>query len=216
MLTLCGFGVSNYHNKIKLALLEKQISFEEDAVFPSQDETVLKRSPLGKIPFIETDQGSLSESQAILEYLEEVYPAKPLYPVDPYARAKIREFIFHLELNVETQARRLYGEAFFGNPVSADIKEDARSRLEKGLLGLNRLVSFSPYLLGTEFSAADVVAWPHFGLIALASTIIYGEDLLAKNIPQVTEYLALLQTRPAVQKVAEDREKALALMASRK
>jgi len=216
MLTLCGFGVSNYHNKIKLALLEKEISYEEETVFPSQDETVLKRSPLGKIPFIETDQGSLSESQAILEYLEEVYPAKPLYPADPYARAKAREFIFHLELNVETQARRLYAEAFFGNPVSADIKEDARSRLEKGLHGLNRLVSFSPYLLGSEFSVADVVAWPHFGLIALASTIIYGEDLLVKNIPQVTEYLALLQTRPAVQKVAADREKALALMASRK
>lgn len=30
MLTLCGFSVSNYYNKVKLALLEKAIPFEEE------------------------------------------------------------------------------------------------------------------------------------------------------------------------------------------
>ena len=215
MIKLCGYAVSNYYNKIKLALLEKAIPFEEERVFPSQDEAMLQRSPLGKIPFIETEQGCLSESQAILEYLEEAYPEKPLYPADPFVRAKTRELIFHLELNVELHARRLYGEAFLGGVVAAETKEEVKGRVEKGLDGLNRLLRFSPYLLGEDFTAADVVAWPHFGLIAAATSIIYGEDLVVKHIPKVTEYLGLLANRPAIQTVAADREEALKLMSAR-
>lgn len=215
MLTLCGFAISNYYNKIKLALLEKEIPFQEESVFPSQDEAVLLRSPLGKIPFIETEQGSLSESQAILEYLEEAYPEKPLYPADPFARAKMRELIFHIELNLELQARRLYGEAFFNTPVSAEVKDEVKSRVEKALVGLRRLAKFSPYILGSDFTAADVLASVHFGMVSTVTGLIYGEDLVAKHIPQITDYLALLSNRPTVQKVAADREDAWKQMAAR-
>lgn len=78
MITLHGFAVSNYYNKVKLALLEKGIDFREEWVLPSQEESELRRSPLGKIPFIETEQGLVSESQAIVEYLEDAYPEQPL------------------------------------------------------------------------------------------------------------------------------------------
>ncbi len=91
MITLCGFGVSNCYNKLKLILLEKGIPFQERVVYPWQRETFRHCSPLGKIPFIETEEGPLSESQAILEFLEERYPACPLYPVAPFQRAKCRE-----------------------------------------------------------------------------------------------------------------------------
>ena len=93
MITLCGFGVSNYYNKIKLILLEKQVPFRERLRFPWERETFRQSSPLGKIPFIETEHGGLSESQVILEYLEERYPDRPLYPTDAFARAKCRELI---------------------------------------------------------------------------------------------------------------------------
>ena len=126
MITLYGSAISNYYNKIKLALMEKEIAFLEEAVPPSQDEFVLKRSPLGKIPFIQTPEGYLSESQAILEYLEESFPEHPLYPADAFDRAKCREFIQHLELNVELIARRLYMEAIFGATVSSETKEEVK------------------------------------------------------------------------------------------
>ena len=139
MINLCGFAISNYYNKTKLVLLEKGIAFTEEQVFPSQDEALLKRSPLGKIPFIETERGCLSESQVILEYLEETYPEKPLYPADSFKRAKCRELIQNLELNVELHARRLYKEAFFGGTVSEEIKNEVKERLTMGLKGLARL-----------------------------------------------------------------------------
>ena len=91
MLKLSGFHVSNYHNKVRLALLEKGIAFEEDAnCRPSQKDEWLARSPMGKVPVIEVDGTALAESQAICEYLEDAYPQVPLYPKDPLARAKVR------------------------------------------------------------------------------------------------------------------------------
>ena len=38
MIILCGFGVSNYHNKLKLLMLEKGIAFQERVVYPWQRE----------------------------------------------------------------------------------------------------------------------------------------------------------------------------------
>jgi glutathione S-transferase len=205
MINLCGIGLSNYYNKIKLIMLEKGIAFTEEAVRPSQDEALLKRSPLGKIPFIETEHGNLSESQVILEYLEETYPEIPLYPADSFERAKCRELIQHLELNVEAHARRLYKEAIFGGTVSDETKVEAKERLEIGLTGLARLAKFSPYIAGDNYSAADSVAWVHFFLISLATQKIYGTDMVAAHLPNVATYIQLLESRPVVQKVAAER-----------
>ena len=210
MIKLCGFAVSNYYNKIKLVLLEKGIEFTEELVIPSQDESLLKRSPLGKIPFIEIEQGYLSESQVILEYLEEQYPQHPLYPTDAVERAKCRELIQHLELNVELHARRLYKEVFFGGTVSEETKADVKERLEIGLNGLARLTKFSPFIAGAAFTAADCVAWLHFFMVSVVTQKIYGVEMVAQAIPEVASYMQLLETRPCVQKVATDRAAAMA------
>ena len=86
MITLHGFPVSNYYNKVKLALLEKNLSFAEAYVNPkSVDASGMAASPLGKIPFITTPQGTLCESQAIVDYLEAAYPTPALLPADPFA-----------------------------------------------------------------------------------------------------------------------------------
>ena len=158
MVTLYGSAISNYYNKIKLALMEKEIAFLEELVLPNQDEAMLKLSPLGKIPYIKSDDGYLSESQAILEYLEDAFPANPLYPAKAFERSKCREFIQHLELNVELIARRLYAETFFGRTVSQEIKDEVGAKITAGLTGLARLMKLSPYALGNRFTAADVIA----------------------------------------------------------
>ena len=68
MITLCGFAVSNYFNKVKLAMLEKRVWFDVERVKTgSTDPAVLAASPLGKIPYLKTDNGSLCESQVTLE-----------------------------------------------------------------------------------------------------------------------------------------------------
>ena len=91
MLTLCGFAASNYYNKVKLALLEKAIPFEEKLVWSDRSPALLEKSPLGKVPFFEIGDQSLCESQVMLEYVEAAYPQNPLLPADPLAAARVRD-----------------------------------------------------------------------------------------------------------------------------
>ena len=70
-ITLCGFAVSNYYNKVKLSLLEKGVPFSEALVYPSQSEEMLSESPMGKVPFLRTPKGVLSESQVLTEFIED-------------------------------------------------------------------------------------------------------------------------------------------------
>lgn len=213
MITLCGFGVSGYYNKLKLVLLEKEIPFREKLVYPWQNELLRESSPIGKIPFIETDNGGLSESQVILEYLEDLYPDKPMYPADVFARAKCRELIQHLELNAEWVARRLYKESFFGGVVSEETKHEAHERLALGLDAVARLSSFSPYIFGSSFSAADCAAYMHFFNIKQTTQKIYGENMLERFLPRISAYLQLMDSRPHVQRVMAERAVAMAAFA---
>jgi glutathione S-transferase len=210
MITLCGFGVSNYYNKLKLILLEKGIPFRERVVYPWERETFRHCSPLGKIPFIETEEGGLSESQAILEYLEERHPARPMYPADLFQRAKCRELIQHLELNSEWVARRLYKESFFGGTVSDETKQEAKERLAIGLTAVARLSAFSPFIFGASFTAADCVAYVHFFMIRQTSMTVFGDDMLARFIPKSSAYMRLMDARPHSQRTMVDRDAALA------
>ncbi|MDQ7744907.1 glutathione S-transferase family protein [Hydrogenophaga pseudoflava] len=211
MLTLCGFSASNYYNKVKLALLEKGVPFEEELVWVGQSD--LSASPLGKVPYLKTDEGPLCESTVILEYLEAKYPEHPLLPADAFAAAKARELLRFIELHLELVARNLYPEAFFGGKVSDAAKEKAGQQLEKNVAAFAKLASFPSFIGGPEFTLADVGAAVHLPLVSSASKIIYGKDVLA-DLP-VRDYLKRLGERPAVQKVNADRKTNTELMLAR-
>ncbi|WP_194721417.1 glutathione S-transferase family protein [Noviherbaspirillum malthae] len=204
MLKLCGFAASNYYNKVKFALLEKGVEFEEELVWLDRTPELLERSPLGKVPFVETDHGRLCESQVILDYLESAYPQKPLIPADPFAAAKVRELITFTELHLELVVRELYAEAFFGGKVSDETKERVQKLLKRNVEGFSKLAKFSPYLAGSEFTMADCAGMVHLPLVSMASKIIYGEDALA-GLP-VRDYVKMLGERPAAQRVNADRK----------
>ena len=161
MLKLGGFAVSNYYNKVKVALLEKGIPFEEAFCMTSQDEAYLTRSPMGKVPYLEIDGQSLCESQVICEYLEDHYPDKPLYPKDVFERARVREIIAVMELHMELVARRLYTQAFFGGTVSDEIKKHVEKDLAKGVRAFKQLAKFSPFVAGANLTYADCAAGVH-------------------------------------------------------
>lgn len=204
MLKLCGFALSNYYNKVKLALLEKGIPFEEELVWADRSPALLENSPLGKIPFIRTEQGVICESQVILDYLEAAYPQKSLMPADPFAAAKVRELITFMDVHLELVARELYGEAFFGGTVSDDVKLRTRKLLTRNIKAFAKMPRFSPFIAGSEFTLADCTALAHLPLISMATKAIYGEDLLA-DLP-VREYTKMLGERPTVQKVNLERK----------
>ncbi len=210
MIQLCGIAISNYYNKVKLALLEKGIPFEE-VVVPthSKDEAVLAASPLAKVPFIRTPQGTLCESEVIMAWLEQAHPGTPaLLPADPFAAAKVRELSQFIDLHLELVARELYPQAFFGGTVSEDTQASVRKRLTKNIAGFQRLAKFSPYVGGEAFTQADCAAWVSLPLVGMATRIVLGEDLLAAAGVDWKGYAAFIGQRPQAQKVAADRKAA--------
>jgi glutathione S-transferase len=211
MLTLCGFAGSNYYNKVKFALLEKGVSFNEELVWVGQTDPAC--SPLGKVPYIKTPQGSLCESEVIMEYIEDQYPQNSLLPADPFAAAKVRELVTFLELHLELVVRNLYPEAFFGGKVSDSAKEKVGDQLTKNVAAFAKLASFSPYVAGDTLSLADCAAVVHLPLVSSATKLIYGRDFLA-DLP-VRDYLKRMGERPALQQVNAERKANTELMMAR-
>lgn len=211
MLTLCGFPISNYYNKVKLALLEKGVAFtEEHAATHSTDEAILAASPLGKIPFLRTPEGGLCESQAILEYIDAAYPNPPLLPANLFAAAKVRELTTFLDLHLELVARELYTQAFFGGTVSESAQARVRKQLEKNIAAFKRLVKFAPFAAGDTFTQADCSAFVNLPLVGMATKAIYGEDLLIAGGVDYKAYVKFIGERQSAQKVLADRKAATA------
>ena len=212
MLKLYGFPLSNYYNKVKLALLEKGVPFEEvrtpfkAGMTGPDSEEVLRRSPLGKVPYLETEHGSLCESQVILDYIEARWPTPALMPSDPWQAAKVREINAFLDLHIELCARQLYPQAFFGGTLPEKYIARVRGDLEKNLAAFKRLAVFGPYVAGDTFTLADCAAYPHLPLAGLASKLVIGEDLVAAAGIDWKAYVKLIEQRPAAQQVAADRK----------
>lgn len=210
MLKLCGFRISNYHNKVRIALLEKGVAFEEDEnVRPSQKDGYVAKSPLGKVPYLEVDGTRLRESSAILEYLEDAYPQKPLLPKDPIERARVRELVVFIELHMELVVRRMYGALFFGGSVSDETRAQVERDIAKGVRALKAVARFEPFVAGKALTIADCAAFVHLPLVTLVTKTAFGRDFL-EDIPQVKPYLKMLGKRPAFAKVNEDRRAATA------
>jgi glutathione S-transferase len=210
MIRLCGFRISNYHNKVRIALLEKGIPFEEDEnVKPSQEDDYLAKSPMGKVPYLEVDGTRLRESAVILEYLEDAYPQKPLLPKDPLERARVRELATFIELHMELVVRPLYGTLGGGKPVSEERKQRVEKDIAKGVRALKAVAKFDPYIAGRALSIADCAAFVHLPLVTLVTRNAFGRDFL-EDIRQLKPYLRMLGERPAFAKVTEDRKAATA------
>ncbi len=210
MLKLHGSAVSNYYNKVKLALLEKGVPFEEvHCGTKSTDPAVLAASPLAKIPFLTTPQGSLCESQVILDWLEATHPQPPLVPQDPFAAAKVRELATFIDWHLEMAARQLYGAAFFGAPpLSESNAARIRREIESKIAGFQKLAKFSPYVAGDTFTLADCSAFNSLPLVGMATKAVYGEDLLAAAGVDHRGYVKFVAERPSAQKVIADRKTA--------
>ena len=205
MLKLYGFPVSNYTNMVELALKEKGLPFEYVLTFPAQSEEFLAISPRGKVPALGTPQGFINETDAILDYLEDVGEGRPLMPKDPYGRAQVRALMKEIELYIELPARSCFAEAFFGGKVPDAIKAKAREDLAAGFATLKRHAKFSPYLTGDSFTLADIVFLYSVDIAAGVGQRLFGVDLLA-DLPAARALLERLGENEHAKGIAARRD----------
>ena len=211
MLKLYGYAGSIYSRVVKLALLEKGLAFDEVPIPLRKDGSFvlgagyLDKSPMGKLPCLETSAGTLTETSVILDYLDDLGEGPSFYPADAFERAKVKELMKCIELYIELPARRVYGE-FFTRPVSDPEKQVVRELLESGFAAFQSLARFEPYLAGAEISYADF-----FGLYAVPTATavtreVYGWDTY-NWISGLRDWLALMQERDTVKRIEAERRK---------
>ncbi|WP_419712864.1 glutathione S-transferase family protein [Pseudomonas sp. NFX224] len=205
MLKLYGFAASNYFNMVKLALLEKGVAFETVPFHGCQNPQILSVSPRGKVPVLETGQGFLSETDAILDFIEETQAGAPLLPTDPFARATVRALAKEIELYIELPARVCYVEVFFGGrPTPEALRAKAERDLIKGFTALKHRSRFAPYVAGEHFTVADLYFLYSVDLAVDVGQRLFGIDFLS-GMPGAKALLERLAENPNVQKVAADR-----------
>src|ERR1700756_3766189 len=91
--------------KLRVYLAEKGLALPTEQVNIMTGDTrkpeFLKKNPLGGLPVLELDDGKhLTESLAIIEYLEELHPEPPMIGKTPGERARVRELERIAELGV--------------------------------------------------------------------------------------------------------------------
>jgi len=120
----------------------------------------LVRNPFGRLPVLALDDGShLTESLAIIEYLEELVPEPALIGCDARERARVRELERVAELGVLVSIAKIVHatRSPLGLPAIPEVAEHFRGVLAKALEVLEAwLADDRPFIAGARVSIADI------------------------------------------------------------
>ena len=106
---MSGFRLHNFFRsstsfRVRAALNLKRVSYDYIAYAlragEHQGAEHLELNPQGLVPTLETPDGPLSQSLAIIEWLDETKPEPPLLPKDPWARARVRSLAHAIALDI--------------------------------------------------------------------------------------------------------------------
>jgi glutathione S-transferase len=207
MIKLHGFSASNYYNVPKLALLEKGIKFDEVVSYigvgTKYKPEYLDKSPLGKVPALETNEGFISESRAILEYIEQAYPQHSLRPSTPFGIAKVQELTQFIEIYFELVARRLIPNLLTGTEPDPLLVKEVGNSLNKAAVALSRLSNFEQFAYGNQFTLSDIAAILHFPIVRIVSEKFLGKDFLS-DVPGLNAYCLRMEERTHVKTIRTD------------
>jgi glutathione S-transferase len=208
MIRLYGLAISNYYNMVKLALFEKGFEFQEVPTPPGQDADYLAKSPMGKMPCLEVREGFLSETDAILEFLEEVNPEIPLFPETAFERARVRQIMYMAEKYVDDPVRPVIRSFWDNSSLDEHQLADIRDGLARGIAALGRVARFDPWIAGEEFTAADIVAYYALQLAASVADTRFEWDIY-DELPGLRGWRDAVADRYFVQRVDEEQARAL-------
>ncbi|MET0364631.1 MAG: glutathione S-transferase family protein [Sphingobium sp.] len=194
-----GARPSPFVRKVIVFAAEKGIAVEvQTAGFGRGAEGYLKGSPFGKIPVLEDGDFLLSDSTAIITYMDALHPEPNLIPTEPRARART---IWYEEFG-DTVVQAAGQKIFFNRAVARRLKREpdlaAADRAEAEEMPkiydyLEDVLPQSSWLIEDRFTLADLAA---------ASPIIdvgyVSDGLTADRWPRVAAWVERVKARPSV------------------
>ena len=173
MIVIYGSTISPYVRKAAVFAAEKAIAFElQPGGRTASNPDFAKASPFGKIPALKDGDFLVSDSSAIVAYLEAIKPEPNLVPIEPRARARTIWFDEFADTIVwscggKIAFSRLVGPRFL--KIQTDLTEaDEAQRTEfpKLVEYLESVVPASGYLVEDRFTLADIAVGSVFATLA--------------------------------------------------
>jgi len=152
--------------RVRIALNLKKIDHELAIVnllkSEQLEEGYLALNPQGLLPALETDEGVLGQSLAILEWLDETYPQSPLISGSAWQKAQIRNLSFAIACDIHP-VNNLRVLKYLSNELKVD--DDAKNTwykhwVEVGFDKIEILLGDDDYCIGNKPSLADVCLVP--------------------------------------------------------
>src|SRR5262245_36330915 len=158
----------------------------------------LKKNPLGGLPVLELDDGShLTESLAIMEYLEELHPKPSMLGNTPLERARVREAERICEIGVLSNVGTIFQNThpFFAQRVkqSPDAAETAKNRLNAALKVLDARLATRKFVAGDAPTIGDCT------LLAALEFASFAGIELDPAFTNVHRWYADFKQRPSAQ-----------------
>jgi glutathione S-transferase len=165
---------------------------------PPSQRFFAQNTPTGKFPTIEDGDTVICESGAIVEYILERHGDGRLAP--PIGSSRRGEFLQWLHFAESTAFPPLGIMVWLtlyrdDSSKYADLLADVAARARSGLAFVEERLGRDGYLLGEEFSGADVM----LGFTLVAASLL---GVLDATLPKTSAYLARLQGRAAFRKAA--------------
>lgn len=204
---LHGFFRSGASYRVRIALALKGIPFDQTSYVLRKGEqrspAYLKMNPQGLVPALELDDGTiLTQSLAILEWLEETRPEPPLLPKDPLARARVRAFALAIACDVHPVQNLLVLNAVRKLGQTDEQVNDWAKRVNaEGLAACEQMLAgvAGPFCFGDKPTMADICLVPQ-----LVNARRFGCDV--SGLTRLLEAEAACLALPAFAGAAPERQ----------
>jgi glutathione S-transferase len=149
-------------------------------------------NPKGRVPALETPQGILTETGALLEYIAALAPDAGLVPADPFAAAKMREMMYYIASTMHVNhAHKMRGPRWADNPAShADMTAKVASNMTASAGYVEDHLA-GPFLLGDTLCLADLYLFT-------VCTWLAGDGVTVSDFPRITRFMQAMESRPSV------------------